>query len=284
VAVSPSFFRATVTPLGVAMLAVFAASPLLHGRPTAGLRRELTLRAAVALAVVAVALLLDGPAHPGVALVLALAALAQLTIVQRARARLVVAPSETSGDSATARPAGRLNTIRRLGPYVAHSGLVLLLAAVTINVAYQAQSTVTLRVGEQTASAVGQIGLTDLHVEPQGTRATFVATVDITAPAGGGRTSVDTRQVVFANREQPNAEVGIDGGIAKDLYVVLESADIDRGEARVTVFVNPAVAWIWIGGLLLVIGGVVSAIPARPAPRAGRQAASAGEVERGAVR
>ena len=52
-------------------------------------------------------------------------------------------------------------------------------------------------------------------------------------------------------------KVAIRSTLARDYYVILEDYG-DNQQATITVLINPLVQWIWIGGVLLLIGGLVS--------------------------
>ena len=67
------------------------------------------------------------------------------------------------------------------------------------------------------------------------------------------------------------AEVAIDTGPARDLYVVLAQLEDLGGVARISVFVNPLVAWIWFAGILIAAGGMVAAWPGAAAPLGARR-------------
>ena len=45
-----------------------------------------------------------------------------------------------------------------------------------------------------------------------------------------------------------------------DLYIILGSAD-DSKLATFQVYINPMVAWLWLGGCVLVLGTFVAVIP-----------------------
>jgi cytochrome c-type biogenesis protein CcmF len=72
-----------------------------------------------------------------------------------------------------------------------------------------------------------------------------------------------TEQDVFTTQSDPHAQVGILTGYLRDIYVVLESADTSTKVATVTIFSNPTVIWIWFGGFLLMLGGLLFALPRR---------------------
>jgi cytochrome c biogenesis factor len=60
---------------------------------------------------------------------------------------------------------------------------------------------------------------------------------------------------------QPTSEVVIRSRLDEDLFLILGETDMARGMALIRVVINPLVVWIWIGGLLLVIGTVVAMFP-----------------------
>jgi cytochrome c-type biogenesis protein CcmF len=53
-------------------------------------------------------------------------------------------------------------------------------------------------------------------------------------------------------------KVAIRSNLTHDYYVIFEDFDGMTQQALVMVLVNPLVQWIWIGGVLLLIGGLVS--------------------------
>jgi len=63
----------------------------------------------------------------------------------------------------------------------------------------------------------------------------------------------------------------------EDLYITLLAADPATGEVTLHVFINPLVAWIWIGGGVVAIGGIFAAWPdrrRREAAAEGREASA----------
>jgi cytochrome c-type biogenesis protein CcmF len=261
ISVTPEFFRVVCTPLGVLVLAVFAFSPFLPDQGATNRRREIVVRSILGAGTFLGVWWLTGRQNPGVALVLAVAVLATLTVVRKAIMRVGTSWRD-SGDSHA------LNALRTSGPYVAHVGLILLLAAVTLNVNLQQTGRVELKVG-QSGSAGGQtIALTKLNASDLTDRTTFVATVNLLGSDGRPVTTIETVQNQFTATGETHAEVGIRAAWNEDVYLVLESADTGTQTATISVFTNPAVVWIWIGGMLLALGGVLFALPRRTgAPR-----------------
>ena len=57
-------------------------------------------------------------------------------------------------------------------------------------------------------------------------------------------------------------EAGIDGALFRDLYVSL-GEPLDNGYWSLRLYVKPFVRWLWLGPLLMVIGGLFAAFDKR---------------------
>ncbi len=91
------------------------------------------------------------------------------------------------------------------------------------------------------------------------------------------RQHVDSRgQPTF----EPSTEVGILESLRQDVYLVLHgvSGD-DRETAEIRITFNPLVWWVWYGGIIMAIGGLIVMWP--QATRGRRQASRRGRVRRG---
>jgi cytochrome c-type biogenesis protein CcmF len=75
-------------------------------------------------------------------------------------------------------------------------------------------------------------------------------------------------------------------GVREDVYVVFESAVGNTDAANYRFTINPLVGWVWIGGCVLALGGLIAMWPgptvgpkmpgASPAPQGGYAASLAG--------
>jgi len=67
----------------------------------------------------------------------------------------------------------------------------------------------------------------------------------------------------YKAREEPTTEVALRSSLKEDLYVVLSGFTPSTSKAVMHTFLNPLVSWIWIGGLVFMLGTVVCLIPDR---------------------
>jgi cytochrome c-type biogenesis protein CcmF len=77
---------------------------------------------------------------------------------------------------------------------------------------------------------------------------------------------------VYRAQPMPMTEAAIDAGLTRDLFVALGEPLGEDGAWALRVYHKPFVRWIWLGGLLMTIGGLVSATDRRYRLQARREA------------
>ena len=151
---------------------------------------------------------------------------------------------------------------RRYGGYLVHLGLVLLACGGLGSQFFQQRRDGVLTQGQHLAVAgytLTYLGATDVT---QGDVETVTAHLRITSD-GRYLADVYPARKVYANfQNQPTSEIAISTYGLQDLYVFL--ADWN-GTSSVTlnVFANPLVSLIWLGGVVMLAGGVVCWWPER---------------------
>lgn len=70
-------------------------------------------------------------------------------------------------------------------------------------------------------------------------------------------------QRFYPAAQSPFASVDVRYGLTRDLYVILGSFDREGRWATLKVQIHPMIAWIWLGGAVVVLGGLVALWPQR---------------------
>ena len=162
------------------------------------------------------------------------------------------------------------------GMTVAHLGVAVFAVGVTLTTAYSIEKDVKLSPGES-------------H-ELAGHRFRFDGVRHVNGPnyqAEEGRITVfkGEREVaqlasqkrVYTVQRSPMTEAAIDPGLTRDLYVALGDP-LGGGSWSVRLYYKPFVRWIWLGALIMALGGVLAAADPRYRLAARRRAARAGEA------
>lgn len=186
-----------------------------------------------------------------------------------------------STGSSTLRALGSLMTRnrRRYGGYIVHFGVVLIFLGITGSSAYKIERDIVLEPMEQTTVGDFTLQYETLERDLRPTHESLKARV---AVSRGGRqltTLYPERRFYFA-QNQPTTEVALRTSLLEDLYIILAGFE-PSGTATFKVFVNPLVAWLWLGGLVLIFGTLTAVWPERrrPAGVAARDGYTVGTTE-----
>jgi cytochrome c-type biogenesis protein CcmF len=148
---------------------------------------------------------------------------------------------------------------RRYGGYIVHLSIVMMFVGFTGS-AFNMEVNTELKVGEQTT--VKDYTLICKHVE-EGENPNYVylrATLDVMKDGKHIDTLRPERRYYHAS-EQATSEIAIRSSLKEDLYVVFAGMDSADTPAMLQVYVNPLVAWVWIGGFTLALGTLLTVLP-----------------------
>jgi cytochrome c-type biogenesis protein CcmF len=287
ITVGPPFFNRVNVPLGLFLLFLTGVGPLIAWRKTsaANLRRQFLVPGGFAL-LTAASLLALGIGHFYALVSWTLAALVLATVVQefyrgvRARRRMY-------GESVPLALAHLVDrNRRRYGGYLVHVGILTFFVAFAGSV-FKVTKEVTLSPGESTElkSPFGhtyQFSFLGVSQYQALNRFVSAATLEVSRDGkSAGRISSEKRQhknSLGDDTFQPSTEVGIRSDLREDLYVVYAGSIAGTEKSNFAITINPLVWWVWAGGVILVLGGLLAMWPGGRAavPVRARSGAQAG--------
>jgi cytochrome c-type biogenesis protein CcmF len=277
ITVGGPFFNRVNVPLGLLLLGLTGIGPLIAWRKasTANLRRQFV--APVAAGVATLVVLLAAGVRDFYALVaLALAGFVAGTIVQEFT-RGVRARRRMHGES----PAMAFSRLiarnrRRYGGYIVHAGILIYFVAFS-GMAFKREQEATLKPGDtvEMKSPFGHtyrfthLGISQFEAL---NRIVSAATVEVSKDGRpAGIMTTEKRQHVDSFRRptfEPSTEVGIRSNLQEDLYIVFAGSVEGTEEAVYRFNINPLVWWVWFGGAVLMLGGLITLWPGGgPVPR-----------------
>ena len=275
VTVGPPFFNQVNIPLGLALLALTGIGPLIAWRRASipNLKRQFAVPATAGVFTLLV-LLVAGMRDFYVLMALALGGFVTATVVQEF-ARGTRARHRQYGE-AYPLALGRLlaRNRRRYGGYIVHTGIVILFVAFS-GMAFKTETEATLRPGES-VSLTSPYGdtyrFTHLGISQYDAlnRQVTAATVEVARNGKNiGILTTEKRQHVDALGRptfQPSTEVGIMSTLRLDLYAVLAGVVNGTEQAVFRFTINPLVWWVWYGGMVVALGGLIVMWPGGGAP------------------
>ncbi len=302
ISVGIDFFNKWMTPLGLVLLFLAGAAPLLAWRRTT--RERLKNQFMVPLIAMGATIAVLAAAVPQtrhlspmfakqiklpISLInFGLVAFVVGSIAQEFWRAVAVRRTQTGADPVSSLLGLVLSKRRKYGGYIVHLGIAILFLGFA-GKAYEQMSDRTI---EKPASAVGAGGVPPNATSSGAPVATssfafggytflyeaLTHTSDdhkdaITATVGiyDGKTRVGTvypaKWDFHKGDGQMTTEVAIRVRFAEDVYVVLTGYDLESGLANFRVYINPLILWVWVGFLTLAFGTLVCLIPQALADR-----------------
>jgi cytochrome c-type biogenesis protein CcmF len=261
ITVGPPFFNQVNVPIGLALLALTGICPLIAWRKASkrNLRRSFTFPLSTGL-LAATGLYVLGVRSFYPLISFTLAVFVFTTIVfefyrgAKARTRIVHQNFLRALWDLVVR------NKRRYGGYIVHIGMVMIFVGITGSSAFQKEKVANLLPGESL-----QIANYTLYYQGLLDRSTNHAQIV------AAEMRVEKNGVPFLTlyperqkyrRQDVVSEVAIQQSPKEDLYVILANFDAEQ-RANFKVLVIPLVTWIWMGGIVMIVGTLIAMGPDR---------------------
>ena len=155
---------------------------------------------------------------------------------------------------------------RRYAGLIVHVGLALVAAGITASSNLGQQTEVTLKTGQSTVFAGKVLRYDGLRTDQQAQRIVLTAPVSVMSSGGDRAGTLDARMNLYPAASEPIGSPSIQRGIVWDLYASVISLQDNGDSATFRFYRNPGVNWLWLGGLVMAIGGAAAAWPVRRKP------------------
>lgn len=151
---------------------------------------------------------------------------------------------------------------RRYGGYIVHLGVVLSALGIIGIEIFQSETQGTIARGSEMSVAGYTMRFTDLAIfDTQDGRNVARAVVDVYKD-GNLVSQLYPRRDFFYESQQPMTIPGVRSTLADDFYVLLVDWEpISTQSATFKIYHNPLVNWLWLGGIIFILGTMVAAWP-----------------------
>jgi cytochrome c-type biogenesis protein CcmF len=150
---------------------------------------------------------------------------------------------------------------RRYGGYIVHVGIVFMYIGFT-GAAYDIEQESALRPGETMSIGNHTVRYDQPRMEADPNKRMIFT--DMTLMDGSGNEDGQVAPAKFIYRthpQMPTTEVAIRSRPAEDVYVIMSTVDPSTRRGTFRVIIRPLVAWIWFGGIVLLLGAILGMWP-----------------------
>ncbi len=262
VTVGPPFFNKFMVPIGLLLLFLTGAGPLLAWRKTSfqSIKQNFTIPLAVSAAGGAILFAVGVRGFYTwmtffLCIFVAVSVLGEFYKGARTRQKV------TGENLAAATYSLTMRNTRRYGGYIIHLGIVILF----VGLAGQAFKTETKGLMAQGDLLRINNYLLRCDDVTTGENPNFQWERASLALTRNGRALgvIEPERRFFKASQELTSQVAIRSTLAEDLYVVLAGHDPESHKAIIQVFVNPLVMWVWIGGIVVFLGTLLALVPSR---------------------
>ena len=140
------------------------------------------------------------------------------------------------------------------GMHLAHIGVAVFIAGVSVVTSYQSERDVKMNVGDTVSVGGYEFQLKNLEQVQGPNYQAMRADIEVAKQGSAPFAVMHPEKRAFTAAQNVTSETAIDRSIFRDLYVSLGD-QLEDGGWTVRVYHKPLVNWIWGGALLMAIGG-----------------------------
>lgn len=148
------------------------------------------------------------------------------------------------------------------GMNLAHIGVAVFIVGVTFTESMSLQKDLRMEQGD-TISLGGYAFTFEGASSHQGPNyIAYEGAVSIIDPDGESIGVLTPQKRVYQVRGMPMTEAGIDAGLFRDLFVAL-AEQLENGAWSLRIYYKPFIRWIWLGCILMALGGFIAVMDKR---------------------
>jgi cytochrome c-type biogenesis protein CcmF len=220
----------------------------------ADLARQLRIALLLSLGagiLLALPLLHEGSLSAGLAVALSVWLLSSLFLSLRQRLKY------RKGLAGLLRDLGSRGSGSYYGMLVAHFGIAVFIIGITFVTQFDVEKDVRMSPGQSIELAGHTFRFEGVEVVPGPNYSAHQGSIRV-YKEGDEVALLHPQKRTYLVQTKPMTEAGIDAGFTRDIYVSLGEA-LGGGDWSLRLYYKPFVRWIWLGGILIAIGGLLAA-------------------------
>lgn len=150
---------------------------------------------------------------------------------------------------------------RRYGGFVVHLGVVLVVLGIAGSGAYSVEREATLTVGETLTAGPYRVAFEGLRGSQEATHYRVEGTFQVSQD-GGPPARLSPALKFYPTQDSPIGRAVFRSTLKEDVYLILSGfSDVGQNQATLKVLIRPLVLWIWLGGVVMTLGTLLTVLP-----------------------
>ena len=168
---------------------------------------------------------------------------------------------------------GARMTLSYWGMVAGHLGLAVTIVGIAFSQNYSVERDVRMRVGDSVDVHEYRFSFREVKEAIGPNYRSAVAVIGVMR-RGEPQAILNAEKRFYHSSSAMMTEAAVDGGFTRDLYAAL-GEELGNGAWAVRLYYKPFVRWIWAGGVLMALGGLLCLCDPRYRPRRGYPGAEA---------
>ncbi|MCP3688596.1 MAG: heme lyase CcmF/NrfE family subunit [Gammaproteobacteria bacterium] len=149
------------------------------------------------------------------------------------------------------------------GMILGHAGIAFFIVGITLTSLYNQEKDLRMAPGDSYTVAGYRFEFNGVKVQDinnyRSTRGSFT----VTAEASDFNVELQPEKRIYRVQQMPMTEAAIDAGFTRDLFIALGEPLNDEGAWAVRIYYKPFIRWIWLGAIIMSLGGLFAACDRR---------------------
>jgi cytochrome c-type biogenesis protein CcmF len=260
ITVGPPWFNAVLVPISLILLLLTGIGPLVAWRKSSPeYLKKMFLLPGLGALLTLVILVIFGVRHLYALISFALCVFVTVTIAAEFHRGAIARRHANNESYPVALWRLLMKNRRRYGGYIVHFGMVLIFMGVT-GAAFTQEIQGQVKPGEALHLRNYELVYQDTRYLKDANKEAIESTM-IVKRDGRILDTIYPQKHFYIVQQQPTTEVALFSNLREDLYVVLGEHNPETNAATFHAYLNPLVSWVWIGGMILTIGTLITLLP-----------------------
>ncbi|MCP4187869.1 MAG: heme lyase CcmF/NrfE family subunit [Gammaproteobacteria bacterium] len=145
------------------------------------------------------------------------------------------------------------------GMILGHLGIAFFIAGITLTSLYNQEKDLRMAPGDSYSVAGYDFQFNGVKVQDVDNYRSTKGSFTVTAESGDFMVELQPEKRIYRVQQMPMTEAAIDAGFTRDLFIALGEPLDDKGAWAVRIYYKPFIRWIWLGAIIMSLGGLFAA-------------------------